>query len=155
MPNVLHRSRQPQSYVTSSVGHRKSSTNLVLGDANCCGLTETNNCYYHVAYRSCTLSKTGEPTAETAQWERSNSWLFLIFAGVLFRIFQAARRTVELRQKLEYAAPLGSRRNMNVSSVWNVKITEQSNETLLSELLLQTNQNLSLCDYLRFAASIH
>ena len=88
-------------------------------------------------------SNTGEPTAGTAQWERSNSWLFLIFAGVLFRIFQAARRTVELRQKLEYAAPLGSRRNMNVSSVWNVKITEQSNETLLSELLRRSNQDLS------------
>ena len=57
---------------------------MVLKDANSRGLTETNNCYYHVAYRPRTLSKTEEPTEETAQWERSNSRLFLIFAGALF-----------------------------------------------------------------------
>ena len=64
-----------------------------------CGLIESNNCYYHVAYRARTLSNTREPTTEKAQSERSNSRLlrnrFQIFAEVLFRSSQAARRMIE------------------------------------------------------------
>ena len=38
-------------------------------------------------------------TAETPQWERSNSLLLRLFAGVLFRSSQAARRMIELLVK--------------------------------------------------------